>query len=236
MLDLIPLANLPAALLSAQPGAIVRVALANGTVATILLSALSSSAEPPAKSDPWAEYHPAIGELRASGLSVQAAAIRLVDEGRVPLRNTLPSSRANALAKSYRAAHMKLKASAFDFQPVYSTPAENSAILLSETERPQMQNNYDKALGADKLTIIRRRAPQRFLLDLDAEGLSDATRDDILNPLFWRDVTHSLIQGDVVFVSSSSFNGEIIIGPESDGGFHVAVLAEHAPARQSEAA
>ena len=88
-----------------------------------------------------------------------------------------------------------------------------------------MEPKNSKALGADNITLIRRRAPQRFLIDLDAEGLSDATRDDILNPLFWRDVTHSLIQGDVVsHVSAHGFNGDVIIGERLDIGFRVAVL------------
>jgi hypothetical protein len=41
------LADLPAALESAKPGAIFSVALAGGAVATIVLSDIRSSAEPP---------------------------------------------------------------------------------------------------------------------------------------------------------------------------------------------
>jgi hypothetical protein len=229
---MIEIAALPAALASAQPGALFRVELANGNIATLIVSDISSSAEPPAKLDPWAEYHPAIGELRASGLSVQAAAIRLVDEGRVPLRNTLPASRANSLAKSYRATHCKLEASAFDFQPVSSTPEQNRAKLMPIQEKTGMELDNRPAAAPDALILTRRRAPQRYHIDLDAEGLGDATRDDILNESFWEDAkAHgSIQQGDVVeLTSANGFHGDVLIGPETDVGFRVAVL-DHAHA------
>jgi hypothetical protein len=152
-----------------------------------------------------------------------------VDEGRVPLWNTLPASRANALAKSYRAVHCALKSTSFDFQTVSSTQEENRAKLMPIQEKTGMEPDNRPALAPDKLIPIRRRPPQRYLIDLDAEGLSDANRDDILSESFWQDAKTAIQQGDVVTLTSANgFHADVLIGPETDAGFRVPILADHA--------
>ena len=222
-------ADLAAIFAVSPPGSAFSLSLGDGRLATIAL-VRADAGRPQRVRDAYIDLFPAITQRCFAGLSIHAACLELAYAGEIPGHGT-PENKARELGRAYRAAHCKLKATAFSDKIIQNTEPEKNAILLSETERPQMQNNHDKALGADKLTLIRRRAPQRFLIDLDAQGLGDATRDDILNPLYWRDVTHSLIQGDVVsHVSANGFNGDVIIGPESaEGGFHVGILAEHKP-------
>ena len=210
------------------PGSAFSLELGDGRLATIVLGCVDVG-QPQRVRDAYIGLFPRITQRCLAGLSIHAACLELAFAGEVPGYGT-EESKARELGRAYRDAHRKLKATAFSDKTIQNTESAKSDILLSNTGTSVMQNKSDKALAPDKVVLIRRRPPQRYHIDLDAEGLGDATRDEILDPLFWRDVTHSLQQGDVVsHVSANGFNGDIIIGPESaDGGFHVAVLGEHA--------
>jgi hypothetical protein len=78
----------------------------------------------------------------------------------------------------------------------------------------------EKALAPDKL---KRITPRHFLIDLDAEDLSDATRDEILSPDFWIEGHGKIDLGDVVSMTRKDApTMNVLIGAaHPDGGFYV---------------
>lgn len=91
-----------------------------------------------------------------------------------------------------------------------------------------MEPDNKPALAPDKLIRTSCRPPKNFRIDLDAEGLSAATRADILSPAFFQEAHGKIQQGDVIELTSSiGENLELIVGPESADGFHVSVLTDH---------
>ena len=172
----------------------------------------------------------AIGERILSGKarSAYAAALQLAYAGKLPGGGT-PKSKAHYHSRLYRAAHCKLKATAFDLQKTPNTGSSRHAILLSEHREPEMEPKNSKALAPDKLILTSCRPPKSWLINLDTEGLSDATRAEILDPLFWQEAHGAIRQGDIVSLTSAiGENLDILVGPETADGFRVAVLSEHA--------
>ena len=79
-----------------------------------------------------------------------------------------------------------------------------------------MTEKEEKALGPDKL---HRIIPRHFLIDLDKEGLADATREEILEPSFWQEGAGQLMFGDIVSLSRKNWPtlDILILQPHPDG-------------------
>jgi hypothetical protein len=234
MTDLTPLANLPAALLSAKPGALLRVELANGTVATIILSHVGPLSErhPQGRARLLSDRLYLITERLESGRanSPDGAALQIAREGLIPGPST-PESKATALAKMYRALHKTIR-----LNP--TTTQQQRGIIesgLSEVALPTQ--NEKPALAPDALIPVRRR---HLLLDLDGDD-AKATYAQILAPAFWLSLTDKLNTSDVVTVLRADAPPiDCLIGPRHpDGGLFVddcAVYGMPVPPLPSEAA
>ena len=236
--------DLAAVLACGAPGAAYSLDLGDGRLALLTLASVRPSgalAEVDVPPGVWASNSGAASEITELLLSGQArsayaAALQLAYAGKLPGGGT-PENKAHYHSRLYRAAHCKLKASAFDLQKTQNTDSSRHAILLSENAGADMEPKNKRALAPDKLILTSCLPPKHWLINLDTEGLSAATRADILNPLFWQEAHGAIRQGDIVSLTSAiGQNLDVIVGPETDAGFRVAVLAEHAPARQSEAA
>jgi hypothetical protein len=82
-----------------------------------------------------------------------------------------------------------------------------------------MASQTEKALAPDKL---KRVIPRHFLIDLDAEGLTDATREEILDPGFWQEAHGKIDFGDVVSLARKDApTMNVLIGAPHPGGFYV---------------
>ena len=96
-----------------------------------------------------------------------------------------------------------------------------------------MEPDNRPALAPDALILTSCRPPKRWLINLDTEGLGDATRDDILAEAFWCEAHGAIRQGDIVSLTSAKGeNLDVLIGPETEDGFQVAALADHKQANK----
>ena len=229
-------ADLAAVFLISPPGSAFSLSLGDGRLATIVL-VRADAGRPQRVRDAYTCLFARITQRCLAGLSIHAVCLELAYAGEIPGHGT-PENKARELGRAYRAAHCKLKATAFSDKIIQNTEPAKNAILLSIQEKTGMEAHNRPALAPDKLILTSRRPPKHWLINLDTEGLSDATREDILAPTFWREAHGAIQQGDLVSLTSAiGQNVEIIIGPEcAEGGFHVGILAERAPALPSEVA
>ena len=209
----IQLAALPAALLSAKPGALFRLALDGGTVATIILSHVGPHTErhPQGRARLLSDRLHLITERLETGRanSPDGAALQIAREGLIPGPST-PESKATALAKMYRAL--------FRTNPT-AAQQQRSILLGSNITEPAMPQTESRALAPDALKAVHRR---HLLLDLDGED-AKATYKQILAPQFWAELAPRLNTSDIVTVLRPNAPPiDILVGPRHpDGGLYV---------------
>ncbi len=251
--------DIRAVLASATPGSVFSLKLDDKRAAILALTAYCSDAAAVGGVAP-----PRAGRSNTCGSSGKAEQKKLTRETRfVEITNRLQSgqarsvhaaalqitggdfNRAHYLGKLYRK-RFCLPASAFfqktdnNSKDLPASTCENTTIEFQKSKGERMASQEEKALAPDKL---KRVTPRHFLIDLDNEGLSDATREEILSPLFWQEGVGKIDFGDVVtFTRANAPALNILIGvPHPDGGFYVHDLAETGhivsrPAAQAEEA
>lgn len=156
--------------------------------------------------------------------SVHAAALQLADQLET---GGTRENQANYLGKQYRK-QFCLPASAFSQNQTNNSkdvaPAQyDNGASEFENQKENRMPQTDNALAPG---VLQRIIPRHFLIDLRAEGLGDATTEEILSPDFWADAKPILKHADIVSLirgDASVLNVYIMLFP--DGSVQVADLA-----------